>query len=108
MASTIGSSPFLLETSALFDTRRGKRSLRFPLRVCGINRSNFEHSEGLGLGCRKGKLWGSNKHIKAIASESFGTSEDNDGSEGMLQDTIEKSKKVLALQRGLLQEVLIS
>ena len=46
-----------------------------------------------------------NKHISALGKSS-GTSEDKDESEEVLQATIEKSKKVLALQRELLQQVL--
>ncbi|KAJ1401522.1 Starch synthase, catalytic domain [Sesbania bispinosa] len=109
MASSIGSSPFLLETSAqafvLLDSRRN-RPLKFPQKVCGINGSAFEHSESLKLGMnKKGLLLGSKHILRAAASESFGTNEDKDGSEGVLQATIEKNKKVLALQRDLLEQI---
>lgn len=77
MASSIGSSAFLLETNGqafvLLDSRRiskrRKHSLRFPPKL----------------------------HVNALASDNF-------GSEGV----VEKSKKVLALQTNLLQQVLLS
>ena len=111
-SSSVGSLPFLLETSAeslvLLDTRSYYRSLRFPVRVCGVKGSAFEHSERLGLGWRKrGLLWGS-KQVRAVGSKSFGMDEYEDGSKDELQATIEKSKKVLALQRDLLQQVLFT
>ncbi|XP_061355119.1 granule-bound starch synthase 2, chloroplastic/amyloplastic [Gastrolobium bilobum] len=113
MMASMGSLPFLMETNAdntllLLHTR----SFKFSPKFSTVSASLFEHSGTRGLDrgrlnhrCRKGLLclWG-NKRIRAIG-KSFGKSEDKDESEEMLQATIEKSKKVLALQRELLQQI---
>ncbi|KAK7273393.1 hypothetical protein RIF29_14442 [Crotalaria pallida] len=75
-------------------------SLPFPLKVCGINGTAFEHS---GLGWRQRNLVRGSKHIRAIATGS--ESEDKGGSDDVIRDSFEKSKKVLALQRDLLQRI---
>ena len=55
--------------------------------------------------CSRGKQLQRNKPLRAIDKDSE-AGESSDGSEDALQATIEKSKKVLALQRDLLQPVL--
>ncbi|KAF7820527.1 granule-bound starch synthase 2, chloroplastic/amyloplastic-like [Senna tora] len=117
MASSIGSFPFLVEpntdTSVLVQTRIN-RPLRFQLfayqpkkyaELSGLHRSASQHSESAGLNCgrRRDLLWGT-KHLRAVG-KSMGASEGNDGEEDVLQTSIEKSKKVLAMQRDLLQQI---
>ncbi|XP_028759805.1 granule-bound starch synthase 2, chloroplastic/amyloplastic-like [Neltuma alba] len=122
MASSIGSFPFLVETNAqasiLLQTKIN-RPLSFPLfvhrhgksaEISSSNASSFGHSESTGMnygrlihGRCRGRLWRTND-IRAIG-KSTGTSQDDDGAEDVLQSTIEKSKKVLAMQRDLLQRI---
>ncbi|MED6119206.1 hypothetical protein PIB30_009605 [Stylosanthes scabra] len=107
-STSLGSLPFLLETNVdslvLLDTRSSYHSPQVPGRVCGVKGSCFEHSERLGLCWRKRVLWKSKK-VRAIASKSFGMDEYEDGSKDVVHATIEKNKKVLALQRDLLQQI---
>ncbi|XP_027352402.1 granule-bound starch synthase 2, chloroplastic/amyloplastic-like [Abrus precatorius] len=109
MASSMGSLAFPLETSGqalvVLDTVRINCCLRFPLNVLGIKGSVFKHSESLGLGWHKRSKY---KRIRAIVSKSsfgIGRNEDKEGVEGVLLATIEKRKKVLQLQRDLLQQI---
>ncbi|KAJ1399695.1 Starch synthase, catalytic domain [Sesbania bispinosa] len=109
MMASLGSVPFLVETNV--DTTvllLHSRNLKFPTKFSTINASAF--TRGLGRGrvnhsCSRGLqcLWGTT-HIRALGKSS-GTSEDKEEPEDMLQATIEKSKKVLALQRELLQQI---
>ncbi|MED6138814.1 hypothetical protein PIB30_078089 [Stylosanthes scabra] len=107
-STSLGSLPFVLETNVyslvLPDTRSSCHSHQFPVRVCGVKGSCFEHSERLGLCWRKRVLWRSKK-VRAIASKSFGMDEYEDGSKDVVHATIEKNKKVLALQKDLLQQI---
>ncbi|XLT57156.1 hypothetical protein HN873_049760 [Arachis hypogaea] len=105
-STSLGSLPFVLETNVeslvLLDTRSSYHSPRFP--VCGIKGSCFGHSERLGLCWCKRVLWRSKK-VRPIACKSFGKDEYEDGSKDVVHATIEKRKKVLALQRDLLQQI---
>ncbi|RDX83390.1 hypothetical protein CR513_35688, partial [Mucuna pruriens] len=89
------------------------RNLKFSPKFGAVNASLLEHSVARGWGrgrvnhrCSRGLLYlvENSKHIRALG-KSFGTSESKDESEEALQATIEKSKKVLALQRELLQQI---
>lgn len=97
----MASFPFLVETNAHTRTHHHHhhRSLLFPLKFSTINAIAFEHS-----GTRGVRLHHS-RYIRAVG-KSLGASDDKDESEDVLEATIEKSKKVLALQRELLQQVL--
>lgn len=122
MASSIASFPFLIETNAeasILLPIKIKRPLRFPLfvyrpgkcaEISNLNASSFGHSDSTALnygrllnGSRRGWLWRTND-LRAIG-KSTGISQDDDDAEDVLQSTIEKSKKVLAMQRDLLQRV---
>ncbi|XP_027359278.1 granule-bound starch synthase 2, chloroplastic/amyloplastic-like isoform X2 [Abrus precatorius] len=110
MMASMSSLPFLVETNAdstvmlLLHSRNPKFSPKFgSLNASsfakGLGRGRVNHSCSRGLPCLVG-----NKQIRALGKSS-GTSEDKDESEDVLQATIEKSKKVLALQRELLQQI---
>lgn len=113
--ASMGSLPFLVEAYAdstlmtmMLHNRNNKSSPKFGtvsasslVRGCGRGRVNHRCSRGLLCFVEK------NKHIRALGKSS-GTSEDEDESEEVLQATIDKSKKVLALQKDLLQQVLLS
>ncbi|KAK7271796.1 hypothetical protein RJT34_27996 [Clitoria ternatea] len=118
MMASVGSLPFLVETngdSTLLMMILHSRNLKFSPKLGTVNASSFEYSGARGFGrgrlnyrCgSRGLLYlmGNNRHIRALGKSS-GTSEDKDESEDdVLQATIEKSKKVLALQRELLQQI---
>lgn len=113
--ASMGSLPFLVEANAdstlmmmMLQNRNHKFSspkfnnVNASSLVRGWGRGRVNHRcSSRGLLCLVEK----NKHISALGKSS-GTSEDKDESEEVLQATIEKSKKVLALQRELLQQVL--
>jgi len=112
--ASMGSLPFLVEANAdstvmmmMLHNRNHKFSsskfstLNASSLVRGWGRGRVKHRCSRGLLCLVEK----NKHISALGKSS-GTSEDKDDSDEVLQATIEKSKKVLALQRELLQQVL--
>ncbi|KAK4279382.1 hypothetical protein QN277_011172 [Acacia crassicarpa] len=122
MATSIASFPFLVETNAeasILLPIKIKRPLRFPLfvyrpgkcaEISNLNASSFGHSDSTSLnyggllnGRRRGWLWRTND-LRAIG-KSTGISQDDDDAEDVLQSTIEKSKKVLAMQRDLLQRI---
>lgn len=94
MASSIGSSPFVLETTTS------------SAQVFVVPESRRNRCLRLGWDWHKRGLL--SKNIRAEANGSNGTNGDEDGSEGVLQATTEKSKKVLAWQSNLLQQVQIS
>ncbi|KAF8390190.1 hypothetical protein HHK36_024712 [Tetracentron sinense] len=128
--ASIGSLSFIVETtmenSVLLRSGNHRRpsfaSLASQLRNfhdCGLNGSKFwcispkvvsgEAFSGLSSNCEKmingcGRVhpWRS-KHLKATGKDSV-EGKDGDESEDALQATIEKSKKVLAMQRDLLQQ----
>lgn len=114
MASSIGSFPFLVELNAdssLLLHSKISRPLRFPLFAYHARKYSAEPSSSVNFNGsalehrgNRGLLWRT-KHLRAIG-KSVGSSEDNDGPEDVLQTTIEKSKKVLAMQRDLLHQVL--
>ncbi|KAL2335505.1 hypothetical protein Fmac_016718 [Flemingia macrophylla] len=112
MMASMGSSPFLVEANAdstlMMMMMSHGRNLKFSPKFGTVSASSLR---GWGRGgvnhrCSRGSLCSvKNKHIRALG-KSFGTSEENkDESEEVLQATIEKSKKVLALQRELLQQI---
>lgn len=114
MASSIGSCPFLVEayaeTSVLLQTTKSNRPFRFPSfayqpRKCAevSIKENSENYGKLVCGRSRGLLW-RNTHLRATGKSS-GASGEKDGAEDVLETTIEKSKKVLAMQRDLLQQV---
>ncbi|KAG4958744.1 hypothetical protein GLYMA_13G062700v4 [Glycine max] len=112
--ASMGSLPFLVEANAdstlmmmMLQNRNHKFSspkfntVNASSLVRGWGRGRVNHRcSSRGLLCLVEK----NKHISALGKSS-GTSEDKDESEEVLQATIEKSKKVLALQRELLQQI---
>ena len=122
--ASIRSLPLIVETKAETSKLPHIKNLcpiRFPLfshqprkysEVIRIKNSAFEHLQSTNLcysrlvnGCgSRGLLWGT-QHLRAIG-KSFGESDDNDGPEDVLDASIEKSKKVLAMQRNLIQQVL--
>ncbi|TKY50254.1 Granule-bound starch synthase 2 [Spatholobus suberectus] len=114
--ASMGSLPFLVETSAdpslMMMMMFHNRSPKFAPKFGTVSASSLEHSGGRGWGrgrvnhrCSRGLLClVENKHIRALG-KSFGTSEDKEESEEVLQAAIAKSKKVLALQRELLQQI---
>ncbi|XP_057436008.1 granule-bound starch synthase 2, chloroplastic/amyloplastic-like [Lotus japonicus] len=91
MASSIGSSPFVLETTTS------------SAQVFVVPESRRNRCLRLGWDWHKRGLL--SKNIRAEANGSNGTNGDEDGSEGVLQATTEKSKKVLAWQSNLLQQI---
>lgn len=120
--ASIKSLPFVIETkteSSVLLHSENSRRLRFPfftnrrrrsVEVSLINCSASGYSQAVELcsgqisSCTKGQLWRV-KPVRAIRKVSV-EGEDNDESEDALQATIEKSKKVLAMQRDLLQQVI--
>lgn len=103
MASIGGSSPFIIkrhgESRAVFTfstfTRKTKNLAILNGSTCGVP-----------LFYNKGQLWRF-KPVRVTASvDSVGGS--GDDSEDTLQAAIEKSKKVLAMQKDLLQQVIFS
>ncbi|KAH7852117.1 hypothetical protein Vadar_020861 [Vaccinium darrowii] len=84
---------------------------RLPLFACrlGLSDSTFGHAKvvgkdiGLMSGCKVTRL----QRIKILRATEKGSGEGEDGeeSEDAFQATIEKSKKVLEMQRGLLQQI---
>nr|KYP42916.1 hypothetical protein KK1_035665 [Cajanus cajan] len=108
--ASMGSSPFLVGANAdstLMMTMFHNRNLKFSpefgtenASLIGWGRGRVNDRGSRGLLCLV-----KNKHIRALG-KSFGTSEEGkDESEEVLQATIEKSKKVIALQRELLQQI---
>ncbi|TQD93221.1 hypothetical protein C1H46_021126 [Malus baccata] len=119
--ASIGSLPCIIETktdSSVLVHSIINRRLRFPfltnrprssIEVCGINASAGGSSEAVGMcrgqndWCSRGNLWRI-KPLHAIGKSSA-QGEDGGEPEDPLQATIEKSKKVLATQRELLQQI---
>lgn len=118
--ASIGSLPFILETktesSVLFHIKSYHRSSfsffmfrpRMSLEYSDLNVSGSGHSvvglcNGLVGGSRR-QLWRNKPMIVKVMGPVEG--EAGDESEDKLQATIEKSKKVLAMQRNLLHQVL--
>lgn len=107
---SLNSLPFLVETS--FDTTLlllHTRNLKFTPKFTTLNASSLAFSnKGLG-GC--GRLnYGSvrlvhKKNIRAVG-KSFETGDD-ESEDDVVKVTIENSKKVIALQRELLKQVLL-
>lgn len=85
-----------LPRKCLDSTRFSSSSARGSSSVVGLG-------SGLIGGCRRGKLQRNKLTLRAIDKDSEAGEE---GPDDALQATIEKSKKVLALQRDLLQQVL--
>ncbi|XP_021905256.1 starch synthase 2, chloroplastic/amyloplastic-like isoform X2 [Carica papaya] len=113
--ASIGPLPFIVETkaetcllvsnkkqqrpSSAFSTPRPRNSR--VLAVLGDPTSGGSlFGDRLGAGCSRGQQW-STKNVKATNAEGVGGSE----SENTLNATVEKSKKVLAMQRDLLQQI---
>ncbi|KAE9620016.1 hypothetical protein Lal_00040232 [Lupinus albus] len=113
--SKMASFPFILETNAdtkvllLLHTKNHHhhRSLKFPLKYNTMNALAFDPSETrrgdgrLHYRCKR-------HNIRAVGKSVGASNEDKDESEDaddMLKGTIEKSKKVIALQRNLLQQI---
>ncbi|XP_050381500.1 granule-bound starch synthase 2, chloroplastic/amyloplastic [Argentina anserina] len=120
--ASIKSLPFMIEikaeSSVLLHSENSRR-LRFPFfthrrrragEVSLISGSASGYSQAVGQcsgnisSCTKGQLWRV-KPVRAIGRVSMDNEEDNGDSENALQATIEKSKKVLAMQRDLLQQI---
>ncbi|KAM1058844.1 hypothetical protein ACFX2B_023439 [Malus domestica] len=119
--ASIGSLPCIIETktdSSVLVHSIINRRLRFPfltnrprssIEVSGINASAGGSSEAVGMcrgqndWCSRGNLWRI-KPLHAIGKSSA-QGEDGGEPEDPLQATIEKSKKVLATQRELLQQI---
>nr|XP_011467955.1 PREDICTED: granule-bound starch synthase 2, chloroplastic/amyloplastic [Fragaria vesca subsp. vesca] len=120
--ASIKSLPFVIETkaeSSVLLHSDNTRQLRLPFfthrrrragEVSLISGSASGYSQAVGLcsgqisSCTKGQVWRV-KPVRAIRKVSVDGEEDNGESEDALQATIEKSKKVLAMQRGLLQQI---
>ncbi|XP_019428424.1 PREDICTED: granule-bound starch synthase 2, chloroplastic/amyloplastic-like isoform X2 [Lupinus angustifolius] len=105
--SKMASFPFILETNAdtkvllLLHTKNHHRSLKFPLKYNTMNALAFDPSE-----TRRGDgrlHYRYKRHNIRAVGKSVGAS--NEDKDDMLKGTIEKSKKVLALQRNLLQQI---
>ncbi|KAF2299461.1 hypothetical protein GH714_032029 [Hevea brasiliensis] len=93
----IGSVPFILKTkteSSLFLHRKNQHRSRFLV-------SAYRPIKSLSLPVSNGVLSLRFKPVRATGKEGFS----GDGSKDTLQATIEKSKKVLAMQRDLLQQI---
>ncbi|KAK7381299.1 hypothetical protein VNO78_33882 [Psophocarpus tetragonolobus] len=111
--ASMGSLPFLVEANAdstLMMLMLHNRNHKFSAKFSTVNASSLVRGWGRGRvnhRCSRGLLClvEKNKHIRALGKSS-GTSEDNqDETDEVLQATIEKSKKVLALQRELLHQI---
>ena len=116
--ASIGSLPFVIDTvidgsSLLHSVNSRRPKLIFlanrPRTNC-LNDSTFGCSKIVGENISRLYVCGRvvQKRIHSLRATSKGSDEGEDGDESeddALQATIEKSKKVLALQRGLLQEV---
>ncbi|XP_025624089.1 granule-bound starch synthase 2, chloroplastic/amyloplastic isoform X1 [Arachis hypogaea] len=119
--ASIGSLPFLVEANAdttvlMLHTKNNNHhnrhhhyhhgALKFPAKFGTLSGSSVsENSRGRGLGRGRVQHRCGRRIIRAVG-KSNGKSEDNDESEDeALQATIEKSKKVLAMQRELLQQI---
>lgn len=110
---SLGSLPSLLETNVdttvlFLHTKNPKFTPKFSSSNVSAFRGRLKHRFGRDLLCLLGNK---NKHIRALG-KSFGTSEngddeDQDEPDDVLHATIEKSRKVLALQRELLQQVFL-
>ncbi|KAJ7970995.1 Starch synthase, chloroplastic/amyloplastic [Quillaja saponaria] len=116
--ASIGSLPFIGEASSESFVLLQSKSYRRPrLPICvyqprkriedgsSVYNSACGHSETMKMGCLKllnwrnrGRLWGST-HLRA-AGKDF-----SDQTDDAIRATIEKSKKVLALQRELIQQI---
>ncbi|XVF14276.1 hypothetical protein REPUB_Repub09cG0044800 [Reevesia pubescens] len=102
MASIGGSSPFILE-------RKGQSRLVFtfstfrPRKIKNLAVLNGSSTCGVSLFYKKGQLWRF-KPVR-VAGSGDGIGGVGDDSEDTLQASIEKSKKVLAMQRELLQQI---
>ncbi|KAF2299449.1 hypothetical protein GH714_031979 [Hevea brasiliensis] len=93
----IGSVPFILKTkteSSLFLHRKNQHRSRFLV-------SAYRPIRSLSLPVSNGVLSLRFKPVRATGKEGFS----GDGSKDTLQATIEKSKKVLAMQTDLLQQI---
>ncbi|ESW23227.1 hypothetical protein PHAVU_004G029100 [Phaseolus vulgaris] len=112
--ASMGSAPFLVEANAdstLMMRMFHHRNLKLSSPKFGpLSGSSFGHSGARGWGrgrvnhgCSRGLLClvEKNRRIKALGKGSWMSEE----SEEILQGTIEKSKKVIALQRELLQKI---
>ena len=97
--SSIGSLPFIIETtkaeSPVLVSRKNKNRHKFSFFPCRTKKSHNLAVFNNGFSLKF-------KPVRATAEE--GAS--GDESEDKLQATIEKSKKVLAMQRDLLQQVI--
>lgn len=114
--ASIGSLPFMIETkteSSVLLHSNNNRRLRFPgfthrpgrsIEVTGINAEVVGMCSRQINWCTKGKLW----KIEPLRATGKVSVEGEDGGEpeDALRATIEKSKKVLAMQRDLLQQVI--
>ncbi|CAL5185886.1 unnamed protein product [Lathyrus oleraceus] len=82
------------------------KNLKFTPKLSTLN-GDLAFSKGLGVGrlnCGSVRL-NHKQHVRAVG-KSFGADENGDGSEDdVVNATIEKSKKVLALQRELIQQI---
>ncbi|XP_008230773.1 PREDICTED: granule-bound starch synthase 2, chloroplastic/amyloplastic [Prunus mume] len=113
--ASIGSLPFMIETkteSSVLLHSNNNRRLRFPffthrpgssVEVSGINAEVVGMCSRQINWCTKGKLW----KIEPLRATGKVSVEGEDGGEpeDALRATIEKSKKVLAMQRDLLQQI---
>ncbi|WCJ25673.1 Starch synthase 2 chloroplastic/amyloplastic [Euphorbia peplus] len=101
--ASLGSFPFLVEpkpeTSLLFSTKRQLRSRRQFLAFASQKNRNFALLND--ASCSNSSRF---EAVRASAKEGV-SGDDDDQSDDALQATIEKSKKVLAMQRDLLQQI---
>ncbi|MED6144955.1 hypothetical protein PIB30_020427 [Stylosanthes scabra] len=112
--ASIGSLPFLVEANAdttvlMLHTKNNHHrhhhhcAVKFPSKFGTFSGSENRGCRGLGRGRVQHRC---GRRIIRAADKSYGKSEDKDESEDdVLQATIEKSKKVLAMQRQLLQQI---
>lgn len=108
MMLSLGSFPFLVEPNAADSTTmlllHTTRTLKFTPKSSTASAAAASAAFSRGFG--RGRLNHRCKHIRALGKNSE-TSEgkDAESEEDVLQATIEKSRKVLALQKELLQQV---
>ncbi|XP_021721398.1 granule-bound starch synthase 2, chloroplastic/amyloplastic-like [Chenopodium quinoa] len=116
--ASLNSFPFTIETRCLRHNSIGPHPLAYqrrkPLDCGGFLKfldHNGDYAHGRSSlccmksvnGCRRGDSWGFNR-LKAVSNDS-GEGEDSNETDDAVQATIEKSNKVLAMQKELLQQI---
>lgn len=115
--ASLNSFPFTIETRCLLHNSNGFQPQRRKTLCYGGFLKFMDHNDNGGFvhgrsslwcvkslsGCRRGDLWRVYS-LKAVSNDS-GDGEDSNENEDALQATIDKSNKVLAMQKELLQQI---